>query len=390
MRDGDAGLEEVPDDSEIQRVRSRTQVASMAMDARRGYFVLVTTMLTAHVFRLHGVSLEQLQAVAHVGQRQGLLTARLPRLSDESIGKAAAPAITPVLAFRLGMQRGNVRVEVLPEPLRQPVGDAADDRADSSIQFVSYLPSGIVSVWSILPSPYPSEASAGAKASSCRLWLQGSYLVQAGQEPRELCSVDDGKVALAVLGKSYCTVLVPFRALGIRPAEVELASGQPWARCSVPAGSMRQASVLVELYKGGSGGRSQDSSSAAAGVVPPAAIVRLRRKDASLIHIRCAGSSAHVFLAESRATVFQAKGIRRVPSASSRLPLRSGADAQVDGPSVEMDDDARAGSAEEAGKGSGELHAKPGTAARILSWSLMQLSSEFNGEEPADATLEPW
>jgi len=45
----------------IDDIRSHVQVASMAVDKARGYLVLVTTMLTAHVFALHDVDATSLR-----------------------------------------------------------------------------------------------------------------------------------------------------------------------------------------------------------------------------------------------------------------------------------------------------------------------------------------
>lgn len=192
--------------------------------------------------------------------------------------------------------------------------------------------------------------------------------------------MDGGKVALCVLGKSYCAVLLPFRALGIEQHELPLDNAGNGSCIGVPAGEMRGKSVLVEAY---SSMRSRGTrQSALAGVVPPAAVLRLRRKDASLIRLRCVGDTAHVFMSESRVTVLVARGTWESVDGSNA----GSSSSKSTGPSVPMSDDPAIAD----GGSSGRVPGTERSSAHILSWSLTELSSEFNGNGPQDASISPW
>lgn len=90
----------------------------MAVDKDRGYFAVVTTMLTLHVFRMHGVTLDAIRSAASAAKAGGLVTGKIPVVSTAPSTARGEAFVVPVAACRLGMQRGNVRVENLPSDLR--------------------------------------------------------------------------------------------------------------------------------------------------------------------------------------------------------------------------------------------------------------------------------
>jgi len=217
--------------------------------------------------------------------------------------------------------------------------------------------------------------------------------VQAGHEPREMCSLDEGRIALLVLGKSYCAVLAPLCSLGVMPTEIALQTESVPMSPAVPAGEMCCGSVLVDAYSRRSrttdGAKevrqSELGSKSLQGMIPPLAVVRLRKKDASLIHLRCVGSIVHVFLAESRATLFEAKGIKLRQGASGLTQAKGDTEAYGSGSGLGSGSSSGAGAVPMKSDGSSDDE-----SACILAWSLVDLSSEFNGDTPALARLLPW